>query len=253
LVPVPTTDPTAVRELSWHAQANGSWRLSGVFDAAGGAIIRTALDPLAKPRPAADGRRDERSARRRNADALLTMADQQIRGVALPESGGERPHLLITMTLADLKADNGIGTTADGTLLTMGEIRRQACDAGIIPVVLGSNSEPLDIGRTSRNPTVAIRRAVIARDKGCAFPGCDRPPGWCDVHHVDFWTAHKGPTEVDNLVLLCGAHHDTVHHRGWLIRIVDGQPEFIAPKSVDADQRPRRNTLHHPPQLPRAG
>jgi hypothetical protein len=80
-------------------------------------------------------------------------------------------------------------------------VRRWACDAEIVPVVLGSKSEPLDVGRLSRTVTDAIRRALNLRDGGCAFPGCSRRPRRCHAHHIRHWLDH-GPTCLDNLVLL---------------------------------------------------
>ena len=81
-----------------------------------------------------------------------------------------------------------------------------ACDAKIIPAVLGSKSQVLDVGAAARLFPTAVRRAIVLRDKGCVWPGCDRPAGWCDAHHVDFW-ANGGPTSFDNGVLLCRRHH----------------------------------------------
>jgi hypothetical protein len=96
--------------------------------------------------------------------------------------------------------------------------RRLACDAGIIPVLLGSRSQPLDIGRLSRVVPTALRRAVELRDKTCRFPGCDRPPTWCDCHHLKHW-AHGGTTCLANLILLCGFHHGLVHEYGWRLHL----------------------------------
>jgi hypothetical protein len=97
-------------------------------------------------------------------------------------------------------------------------------------MVLGSAGQVLDVGRATRVVPASIRRALIVRDKGCAFPRCDRPPGWTDAHHVIPW-ARGGPTSLQNLVLLCGHHHDTVHHRGWTVSIdpADGLPAFMPP------------------------
>ena len=92
--------------------------------------------------------------------------------------------------------------------------RRLACDAGIIPVVLGSRGEPLDIGRLSRTVPTGMRRALELRDGGCRFAGCDRPAHWCEAHHILFW-ARGGPTCLTNLVLLCRHHHAMVHEGQW--------------------------------------
>ncbi len=96
--------------------------------------------------------------------------------------------------------------------------RRLACDAGIIPVLLGSRSQPLDIGRLTRVVPAALRRAVELRDRTCRFPGCDRPPSWCDCHHLQHW-AHGGATCLTNLILLCRFHHSLVHEYGWQLHL----------------------------------
>ena len=93
-------------------------------------------------------------------------------------------------------------------------VRRLACDAEIIPVVLGTRGEVLDVGRTTRTVTVPIWHALVARDRHCAFPGCTRPPVMCHAHHIRHWADH-GPTRLDNLVLLCGHHHRIIHHTPW--------------------------------------
>jgi hypothetical protein len=114
-------------------------------------------------------------------------------------------------------------------VIDAGVVRRMACDAGIIPIVLGSRSEVLDIGRRSRTVPAAIRRALIQRDQGYAFPSCGRPASWADAHHIIHW-AHHGETALHNLVLLCEHHHTTVHHRGWTVRIDEhGLPAFTPP------------------------
>jgi hypothetical protein len=96
--------------------------------------------------------------------------------------------------------------------------------------VLDEAGEVLDIGRTSREWTVPIRRAVTIRDGGCIFPGCDRPPSWCDVHHCIPWEQH-GPTSVDNAALLCRRHHTFIHARRWRVVIPRprGRPQVLRP------------------------
>jgi hypothetical protein len=120
-----------------------------------------------------------------------------------------------------------------------------ACAAGIIPVTLDSQGQPLDIGRQTRVVPGPLRRALVARDRGCCFPGCDRPARWADVHHIRHWT-HGGPTALDNLVLLCSFHHAEVHKpHGWTVFMdTDARPTFIPPAHIDPLQRPRRNKYH---------
>ena len=126
-----------------------------------------------------------------------------------------------------------------GGTVSAADVRVLLCDARITPVVLGGQGEPLDVGRSRRCATPAQRKAVAARDRGCAHPGCDRPPSWCQVHHIVSWQ-HHGETHVHNLVMLCRTHHRMVHRSGWKVRMREGQPEFLPPKWLDATQTPRR-------------
>ncbi|WP_460675399.1 HNH endonuclease signature motif containing protein, partial [Lentzea nigeriaca] len=111
------------------------------------------------------------------------------------------------------------------------------------PIVLGSRSQPLNVGRRSRLFTSGIRRALVARDHGCAFPGCTRPPKHCDAHHIQHW-ADGGDTSLDNGVLLCRHHHTLIHRSGWDVTIEHGVPVFYPPAWLDPERRPRRNQLH---------
>jgi HNH endonuclease len=109
---------------------------------------------------------------------------------------------------------------------------------------LGGDGQVLDVGQARRLFTGALRRALVARDGGCDFPGCDRPARWCHGHHVKAWTA-GGATALDNGVLLCGHHHRVIHQDEWQVRMAaDGRPEFIPPAYLDPARRPRRNTYH---------
>jgi 5-methylcytosine-specific restriction protein A len=126
-----------------------------------------------------------------------------------------------------------------GTWYSPTQLRMLACDWGVVPAVLGSTGEPLDIGRLTRTIPTGLRRAVAIRDHGCAYPGCHRPPAWCDVHHALEWE-NGGDTALHNCVMLCRHHHRIVHSAGWTVRIHQGQPEFIPPQFIDRQQRTRR-------------
>jgi 5-methylcytosine-specific restriction protein A len=95
--------------------------------------------------------------------------------------------------------------------------RRIACDAAVTTVTVDGKGTPLDVGRTTRTIPPALRRAVVVRDGGCRFPGCDRPPEWTDCHHILPW-AEGGATRLDNLVLLCQLCHTRVHEQGWRLQ-----------------------------------
>ncbi len=127
--------------------------------------------------------------------------------------------------------------------ITAEQARRLACDSRIVPAVLGSNGEILDLGRETRTATRAQRRALAARDGGCVM--CSRTVRWCEVHHIRFWQ-HGGPTDIINLCLLCTACHRLVHHAGWDIRMAtDGRPECLPPQWLDPTRQPRRFTAPH--------
>jgi hypothetical protein len=124
--------------------------------------------------------------------------------------------------------------------VTASTVRRIACDADIVPVLLGGGGRVLDIGRTSRVFPPHIRKAITARDGGCAFPQCTIPASWCEAHHVSYWS-HGGTTGTDNGTLLCSHHHHVVHKEEWTIQMRSGSPWFIPPPHVDPRRRPLRN------------
>ena len=231
---------SAGQGLTITKKSRGGFRLRGELDDELGATLLTALDPLAAPRPATDGTPDVRPVPARYADALGDLLTIALSSGTMPTSGGARPTVVVTVDLATLRRELG---TAAGELRWAGPIsaeaaRRLACDAGIVPAVLGAAGEPLDVGRLSYPVTAAIRRALEARDGGCAFPGCHRPPAWCAAHHILHWANH-GITATSNLVLLCDRHHVVVHHQGWTVRIAEnGLPEFTPPPWIDPDQVP---------------
>jgi hypothetical protein len=136
-----------------------------------------------------------------------------------------KPHLVVTISDQQLRSELGVGYLPDGTTLPASTVRRMACDAKIIPAVLGSNGLPLDIGRTTRTIPPQIRTALNLRDKGCRFPGCDRPPSFCDAHHVDEW-GKGGKTALEDLVLQCRTHH-VDYHKGRFKITRDGKGGFI--------------------------
>jgi hypothetical protein len=188
---------------------------------------------------------DQRTSGQRRADALVELCRLTLNTGELPENGGDRPQLTITINFNDLREKTGTATLDTGDQLTPTQARRLACDAHLLPAVLGSQGQVLDVGQSRRLITGALRRALVLRDRGCAFPGCDRPPRWTEGHHIQPWT-DGGPTTLDNSVLLCGPHHRAIHHSTWQVRLgPDRRPEFIPPAYLDPEQRPRRNIYHH--------
>ncbi len=131
------------------------------------------------------------------------------------------------VTLSDLQERIGcgevVGSSATGTVLSPEVLRRVCCEADLIPHVLGSAGEELDLGRVVRLFTRAQRRRLWRRDRGCTYPGCGAPAAWTRAHHVVHW-ADGGATDADNAALLCQRHHTFVHSRR-LIAQVRGRPD----------------------------
>jgi hypothetical protein len=213
-------------ERRWFAcdqTFDGSFVVRGQLDAEGGALVKAAVDASSLRR----GPTDERTGSQRRADALVDMASALLRSGTLPSIHGERPHLVVTASMEALQGRpgalpaeiQGVGPVHNQTA------RRIACDASRRVAVEhgGAGGDGVDrsysIGRASRTVPAAMRTALALRDKGCRYPGCDRPLEWTDAHHIDHWTADSGPTEVPNLVSLCRLHHRMVHEEGREIRL----------------------------------
>ncbi|WP_228405121.1 HNH endonuclease signature motif containing protein [Pseudarthrobacter sp. L1SW] len=130
-------------------------------------------------------------------------------------------------------------------------LRKIACDADIIPALLGTNGEILDLGRKTRLFTAAQRLALIARDQGCTFPNCTIPAPWCEAHHITYWS-QGGPTNLGNGALLCAHHHHLIHKEQWTITARHGTPWFTPPRHIDPHQKPQQNRYFKPPPPPAA-
>ncbi len=204
----------------------GLVKIDGVLESDGWKTVLDALQPLARPQagptvaPLSPGRR--------LADALVEFAAQGGRGT---KSGRRRRTSPAADIVIDYETVLGI---AQGDLLSrlcdiegvgpvpLSTIERLLCDCSVGRVLMRGESEVLDLGRRTDVPSRAQRRALARRDKHCRFPGCDRPVHWTDTHHIIHWT-RGGPTDLDNLVLLCRRHHTMCHEGGWeLTRNADG-------------------------------
>ncbi|MQA13105.1 MAG: DUF222 domain-containing protein [Pseudonocardiaceae bacterium] len=179
----------------------------------------------------------------RQADALLEICGLARAAEDCPTTAGEPAHVSVILDWQALRTGLGAAMLDYGGHLSAGDVRRWACDCKIIPVLLDGASEPLDVGRISRTVPLGIRRALVARDRGCAFPGCNRPPSRCEAHHVKHWV-DGGETRLSNCVLLCAVHHRHIHNTGWGIVIKPGHAEFTPPAILDPLRKPLRNPLH---------
>ena len=210
-------DQVQSRHLSLSSWIDGTMVLSGVLDAFGGAALRAAIEPLAHR----SGEHDRRERGQRLADALVELAS----------GGPERASIQVTSSLETLLGLAGAPAADVEFSLPISSriVERLACDGNITRVLLDSESAVIDVGRAKRVVSGPARRALNARDGSCRWPGCDRPPSLSAAHHVVHWI-HGGPTDLDNLVLLCHRHHWMVHEGKWqLVRSDDGRMLAIPP------------------------
>ena len=192
-----------------HLSRTGNrWAITGDLDDLAGTTVDEALR-AATDKPGED---DLRTPAKRRADALTRNSRFFLDHAELPVEGGERPHLSVVVGWETIRS--GLPCPYTDRALTPAAIKQLLCDAKISRIVLGPDSVPLDVGRATYTPSKALRRAVVVRDKGCRFPGCDRRPSWCEAHHVIAWEP-DGETKLSNLVLLCSYHHHVLHKPGW--------------------------------------
>ena len=194
----------------------GMVHLEGMLDPESAAIVSTAITPLL----ATAGPEDGRDSGQRRADALVELARMALAGGKLPDHGGDRPQIVVSIPWLELRDGLSAGqlstATVNGAPITPAIARRIACDAGIIPAVLGGPSEILDLGRSQRSFSRAQRRAAALRDKGCVFPQCQAGLERCQLHHLNFWE-FGGQTNLHDSAYLCTFHHWLVHHTNWII------------------------------------
>ncbi len=240
------------RRLTVSTTLLGMVRVDGDLDPETGETVLTALRHCVDADRRAKDPDDTRTPAQRRADALGVICGSwlggskeawgspggstggSLDGPGMPGAvRGERPHVAVVVDLRALQGQTGHRAELDHVGPVHPEaIRRISCDASVSRVLTRGGSEPLDIGR--RTPVVPgpMRRALIVRDGRCRFPTCDRPPAWCDAHHVVHW-ANGGVTALSNLVLLCRRHHRLVHETGFRVTIVEGHPHFKRPDGSD--------------------
>ncbi len=230
------------RELHFGTTFGGMVEIRGTLDPLSAASVRTAIESLSTTTEQAP----ELSAGQRRADALVQLAERAMDAGTLPGSRRQRPHIGVTVSETTLRtppeAPGGEPAELHGHGPASGHTARLlACDGEIRRLVTGADSEVLDVGRATRAVPGGLFRALSLRDGGCARPGCDRPPEWCDAHHLVHW-AHGGPTSLDNLVLLCRRHHTEVHLSGPVVPSVPNEPPttggFRDPPTVGAEGAP---------------
>jgi hypothetical protein len=235
-----------VKRLS-DGSVTGRFRLGPVD-----APILTGWLTRADAKPPGDGEfADQRDREQRRADHLAATLRDSLTATPAQRATGTKSvqvKIVVTTSLDALQRGlTGVALLSTRGTLSAAELRRLACDAGVIPAVLGGDPAPLDLGRARRDFSPAQDHALAIRDRGCVAPGCDRPPALCDSHHQWEWD-DGGPTDLDNGALLCEFHHIQVHRQRWRVPSPPTDtPKLIPPISIDPLQRP---VQHHRFTLP---
>jgi len=229
------------RYLSWVEDHTGMVTLNARLDPVTAAPLRTAIEQIVtqdfRARREQDPREaDQRSIGQMRADALSLICRHAL-GCSETDVSGVRTALVVRVNREDLESGDGLAQIDGvGALVSMGELRRLAGDAAVIPAVLGGPSEVLDLGRSVRLFTRAQRLALLERDGGCAK--CHAPPERCEAHHIKPWDA-GGRSDLGNGVMLCTRCHHDVHRQGWEIIASAEHVEFVPPASIDPLRRVR--------------
>ncbi len=240
------------RYLHVFRQADGMTRLSALLDPESAALVTSAFDAATSPRrggprfvdPAEQLRAEELANDARTVEQIAHDSFVElirIGGLADGSKvlGSRRPAVRVLVAERDLIERGGRGyLEGQSEPVSIPTVERHVCAAGIVPILFDDTGQPLRMGRKSRLFTEAQRVALAARDGGCRFPGCDRPPSWTEAHHADEWDRDDGPTDTENGILLCSHHHLLVHNAGWKVTRARGDYFVVPPPSVDARQRP---------------
>jgi hypothetical protein len=205
------------RWLSMAPLLDGMHSIDGVLDAESAARLNAALAPFLVP----TGSDDTRTTDQRRADGLSEIVETAVKSGGLPMLSGSSLAIQVDVPLLTLSGGTSgpsklSGTTRTPVWFTPDAAQRMACDASVRRLLLDTRGVALDLGRESRIFSSAQRKALAARDQGCRFPGCGRPPAHTDGHHLVPW-ARGGATDLSNGLLLCRFHHRRVHEGGWTI------------------------------------
>jgi hypothetical protein len=229
----------AERFLAWKEDHTGMVTFTGRLDAVTAAPIRTVVEQIVTHdfrarRDHDPSDQDQRTVGQMRADALYKVCRHAL-GCKQTDQSGVRTTIMVRMNLGDLNTVRGVGSI-DGahTPVSVGQLRRLAGDAGIIPEVLAGNGEVLDLGRKVRMFTPAQRLALLERDGGCAK--CHAPPEHCEAHHIRWWE-QGGRSDLANGVMLCTRCHHDIHRQGWEILVTHGRVESIPPPTIDPQRR----------------
>ncbi|MEO6115142.1 MAG: DUF222 domain-containing protein [Pseudolysinimonas sp.] len=239
------------RYLRITPQGDGMTRLSGLLDPESAAIVVAAYDGATSPRRGGPRfvdsgsieraerlTRDERTTEQLAVDSFVELI--RVGASAAPEIvGAQRPAVRVLVTDRDLTRRAGFGRIeGQSSPISIATVERELCDRGTVPIHFDTDGHILNVGRELRLFTARQRIGLAVRDGGCRFPGCDRPPSWCEAHHIDEWLQDHGRTDIADGVLLCRHHHLLLHDQKWRVIRRGADYFLVPPPSQDPAQAP---------------
>jgi hypothetical protein len=203
------TEPSAHDGLRVSPLYDGRTVISGELRDLAAETVVTALHAYADP----PDDKLPKTTSRRYAEALVRICEVALAHTGTPQRPRAQVSIVVDWKTLTERQPGRLDGEFTGPIHPR-DIERLLCDCDISRVITGPDSLPLDVGRKRRNPTPAMRKALVERDGGCRWPDCDRPAGFCDAHHVRPWIP-DGETKLSNLILLCSHHHHVTHKPGW--------------------------------------
>jgi hypothetical protein len=219
----------AQTKLSMNNRGDGTVDVKARIPEADAARLKRYLEAFTSPRhdaknPGGAGNLDPATGQRLPYDRCLGNAFraflESIDPMRMPIQGGDATRVIVTIPWENLKAGVGVGILGDGTRISVGEVRRLACNAGIMPAVLGGKSEVLDLGRMRRLYTSQQKQAMAIEHPECRVEGCTIPAAWCDGHHFSQSWVDGGKTDLKDGKLLCPWHHQRAHDSRYLAKLM---------------------------------
>jgi hypothetical protein len=240
------------RFLKVWQQSDGMFRLAGLLDPENGMILATAIDTILSPRRggprfvdkaerarADELLNDERSSGQIAADALIHMVRLAVDADPGTLFGSRRPAVRVIVTNHTLTSGTGHGRIeGHPDPISLETIQRQICDSGTVGIKFDDDGHCVNVGRDQRIFTTRQRIGLAVRDGGCRFPHCDRPPSWCEAHHINHWHRDTGKTDLIDGILLCRHHHMLIHNNSWQITRDHATYWLRPPKTHDPTQTP---------------
>ncbi|MEQ1737627.1 MAG: DUF222 domain-containing protein, partial [Rhodoglobus sp.] len=228
------------RYLRLLPQWDGMTKVIGLLDPESAALVNDAFDRITSPRrngprfvdPREKAREEAIIADPRTNDQLVHDAFVEMVAVAGRADEGtvfgvRAPAVRVHVRGEALAHREGSGRIEGQTdAVSLATVERNACEGGVLPIGFDTDGQVVNVGRDQRLFTRRQRIGMAARDGGCRFPGCDRPPSWTEAHHIDEFLRHGGRTDIADGILLCRFHHMLVHNEGW--RIVRERADYFA-------------------------